>query len=267
MCVRVRKGIARTLALMLSVMMLLELLPGVAKAEVISVSGTFYQTDARNTLKQINAFRTGADAWYWNEDNATKTVFSGENALQPLTYDYNLEQIAMQRALEIAIYYDQNHYRPDGTICFTATYGGTQSYAENIAAGQSSAYNAFMAWREDDKDHSGQGHRRAMLSKDYTCVGIADVYVNGMHFHVQEFGCKNSNAAPSAGDGVASRNVNLTASALHLAGGFSGSIGCTLSYTGVIDLPTPILSLKTDKTYVSYLLQNTKLVGVQRIMQ
>lgn len=42
---------------------------------------------------------------------------SGSGQLDPLTYDYELERIAMQRAMEIAIYY--SHTRPNGTACFT----------------------------------------------------------------------------------------------------------------------------------------------------
>ena len=54
----------------------------------------FHQTLARKHAEMLNDFRT-SDTWYWNEDNTTKTQVSGLNAL---TYDYDLEQIAMQRA-------------------------------------------------------------------------------------------------------------------------------------------------------------------------
>ena len=170
MCMRVRKGIARTLALMLSVMLLLEFLPGVAKAETvtISVTGTF-QGDARATVDMMNAFRTGG-TWYWNETN-TEQVQVPAGTLGVLTYDYYLEQIAMQRALEIAISF--SHTRPDGSSCFTCSYNTITSNGENIAIGYGSAESAYIGFREDDQNYSGQGHRRNMLDKDFTRIGIA----------------------------------------------------------------------------------------------
>ena len=61
-------------------------------------------------LGKINSFRTGNEAWYWNSDNKTKTKCKN---LGKLKYDYNLEQIAMQRAAEIAFQF--SHERTDGT--------------------------------------------------------------------------------------------------------------------------------------------------------
>jgi len=72
------------------------LLGGLALAEdtftTAHVTLTYDQTAAREMLESINAFRQGSDAWYWNEDDATKTVLTD---LGPLTYDYDLEQTAM----------------------------------------------------------------------------------------------------------------------------------------------------------------------------
>ena len=49
-----------------------------------------------------------------------------------------------------------------------------EQLAENIAAGQGTydtAYEVYMAWREDDENYDGQGHRRNMLG-DFNCIGI-----------------------------------------------------------------------------------------------
>ena len=37
------------------------------------VTGTFCYNYARQQLDMINSFRTGAEAWYWNSDDSTKT--------------------------------------------------------------------------------------------------------------------------------------------------------------------------------------------------
>ena len=76
----------------------------------VQVTGTYGQTEARQMLSLINEFRASGEAWYWNE-NDTEKVTCGQ--LDSLTYDYELERIAMQRAMEIAIYY--SHTRPNGT--------------------------------------------------------------------------------------------------------------------------------------------------------
>ena len=34
------------------------------------------QAEAREITDMVNAFRTGNEAWYWNEDDTTKTVYN-----------------------------------------------------------------------------------------------------------------------------------------------------------------------------------------------
>lgn len=145
---------------------------------------TVDQTSARDVLNYVNDFRTGGDGWYWNSDDSTKTQ---TGVLPAYTYDYALEEIALKRAYEVAVSFD--HTRPNGTSCFTLKASdGTSSWGENIAAGSSTAEGAFNQWREENRTYSGQGHRRAMLSKRYTAIGIAHVVYNGTHYWVQEFG-------------------------------------------------------------------------------
>ncbi len=159
------------------------------------VTGQYRQTEARSILGMLNDFRTGDQAWYWNSDNETITSYP-PGTLGTLTYDYDLEQIAMQRAAELTIVF--SHTRPDNTLCFTATANGTGSCGENIAAGFDSAEEVFFAWREDEDDFSGQGHRRNMLNGSFTSVGLACFDCQGWKYWVQEFGYGNSGAAATA---------------------------------------------------------------------
>ena len=141
---------------------------------------TYHQTEARTMLGKINALRTGRNAWYWNSDNATKTVRTGLSALQ---YDYELEKAAMQRAAELVAVY--SHTRPNNGKAdemFSWT-----SYGENIAYGQKTADIVQTVWEEADQPYSGQGHRRNMLNKNFTAVGLACAEYNGCKFWVQEF--------------------------------------------------------------------------------
>ncbi|MDO5155333.1 MAG: CAP domain-containing protein [Eubacteriales bacterium] len=156
-----------------------------ADSKIVQVSVEYGQTEARSMLPMVNEFRQGTDAWYWNSDNRTQTTCT---KLPALVYDYELERIAMQRAVEIALLFD--HTRPDGTICFTA-YSSAYGYsAENIAMGYGSATSTFNQWKEDGMRYDGQGHRRNMLSDKATSIGIGHVYYNGRHYWVQEFGNK-----------------------------------------------------------------------------
>ena len=165
----------------------------------VTVAGAYLQEEARSIQGMINGFRTnkvdyenGNTPWYYDEDG--KQVDDGE--LGVLEWDYDLEQIAIQRAIELAVVFD--HTRPNGGSCFTLTSDGHRSYGENIAMGQNSAEQVFVDWREDDCDYEGQGHRRNMLYKRFSAVGIAGIEVNGIKYWVQEFGYSKSDCVESS---------------------------------------------------------------------
>lgn len=145
--------------------------------------------EARKMLPLINAFRTGGDAWYIGEDNQSKVRVSG---LGKLEYDYTLENVAMLRALEIAVYF--SHTRPDNSGWGTAFPGGYKAKGENLVYGYGSVDAAFKALAEEDKPYSGQGHRRNMLRKEFTRVGFGSVKVGNIIYWVQSFGAGGSGA-------------------------------------------------------------------------
>ncbi|MDO4416516.1 MAG: CAP domain-containing protein, partial [Erysipelotrichaceae bacterium] len=145
---------------------------------------TYHQDDARSMLEMINGFRTGDEAWAWNSDDSEKEIYED---LGELTYDYELEKTAMQRAAELAVRF--YHTRTDGTSCFTAypdVFLGDKK-AENILKGSENAEMTFTAFREDEMPFSTQAERRNMLSSKYTSVGIGCAEYNGVRYWVQEF--------------------------------------------------------------------------------
>ncbi|MCD7770003.1 MAG: CAP domain-containing protein [Oscillospiraceae bacterium] len=172
----------------------------------VAITGTYYQEEARSMLSLINAFRTGDDAWYWNDTDTEKVYVTG---LSELTYDYDLEQIAMQRAAELAISY--SHTRPDGSSCFSVKYNGITSAGENIwySYSGSTAESAFYTFLEENQSYSGQGHRRLMLSDTKASVGIACVEINGCYYWVMEFGWSSYNAT-STGNLDGTKEVTTT---------------------------------------------------------
>lgn len=154
-----------------------------AETVEVEVQAEFQYGEARKMLNLVNKFRTGKKAWYLAEDNKSKVKVKG---LKELTYDYDLERTAMQRAVEIAAYF--SHTRPDGSAWSSAYPSGSKTRGENIAYGFGSAKEAFNAFAEEDKDYAGQGHRRNMLRKEFTKVGFGCVKVGRVVYWAQAFG-------------------------------------------------------------------------------
>ena len=185
-------------------MLLFLAVPFKVKAETattpVSISVQYGQTEARTILNMINEMRTSStDAWYWKQDDTTKTYCTN---LQPLQYDYDLEKTAMQRAAEIAIIY--SHTRPNNKDTFSAFYENSVYYTyagENIAAGYGTADSVNDGWREDNELYAGQGHRRNMLNSKFNCVGIGHVYYNDFHYWVENFAYRDKvNTTPVSAD-------------------------------------------------------------------
>lgn len=197
-----------------------------AALSTMSFTVTYHQTEARSQLSRINSLRTGSDAWYWNEDNTEKVICSG---LSELTYDYDLEKTAMQRAAEIAVYY--SHTRPNGEMTFTA-FSSYSSAGENIAYGYSSAESVQKAFEEANENYSGQGHRRNLLFSKFTAIGIACAEYNGLKYWVQEF------RTPTVDTAVTPANDSDTRVTVDYLDSLISSVRLIPSYTS--------LTLRTD---------------------
>ncbi|MCR5657556.1 MAG: hypothetical protein K6G06_08850 [Butyrivibrio sp.] len=145
----------------------------------------YKQKAARKMQKMVNDLRTGGQSWAWNSANTTKVYMQG---LGKLSYDYNLEKIAMKRAAELAMSF--SHERPNGKDCFSALDEAGYKYSsagENIAYGYKSAKAAYKAFAEENNKYEGQGHRRNMLGSSFNVCAFACVRVNGVNYWVQEF--------------------------------------------------------------------------------
>ena len=250
------KRFRRILSMLLAAAMLMTIMPFAAFAAVdlsdpnqvvsVHVNVTYGQTEARKMLEYINNFRTGKTDGPGGTTNPPQMLDKNGSwvdcpDLQPMTYDYKLEEIAMQRAAEIAIRFA--HERPNGKKCSSAFSSTSLTfYGENIAAGNDTALDTFLQWREDDLPYSGQGHRRNMLRADNLAVGIGHAEYQGHHFWVQEFApaarkqnkkTKANNALTAVpveikagllqtGDAAASPAVTLSAATLEVP--FGGSV-------------------------------------------
>ena len=204
------KGCTRLTALVLTLVLVLACGMKTAAADTtlqVEVKGSFLYADARKMLNMINSLRTGENAWYLAEDNRTRKV---EKNLPKLEYDYNLEKVAMQRALEIAVCF--GHTRPNGAAWSSLYPGGYSARGENIAYGYGSATSAFNAFAEEKANYAGQGHRRNMLNRRFNRVGCGAVKVGSVTYWVQEFGYGGSKG--SDGSRYKGTKVTVTESML-----------------------------------------------------
>ena len=174
---------------------------------------TCLQSEARRALASVNELRTGSRAWYWNETDTAKVYCKD---LAPLTYDYALERVALQRAMELVVMY--SHGRPSGESCFAAyEEAGYVFYAagENIAYGQRTIVEVETDWEEENEYYVGQGHRRNMLDADFRAFGCAGVEYKGVRFWVQEFGDIVNEPDPTpANDSLTAATVRAQPSAV-----------------------------------------------------
>ena len=142
----------------------------------------YHQGEAKRILKMVNKLRKPSNAWYLNEGNAK--VYAKN--LRPLKWDKELEEVAKIRARELV-----GNFAHDNFNHFSQKFGYK---AENIAMGQRSAKEVFTAWCEEKESYAGQGHRRNMLGKDYTMIGIGCYESGGRKYWVQVFGAVGAKA-------------------------------------------------------------------------
>lgn len=127
-----------------------------------------------------------------------------EVGLVPLVLDPKLTDAAMQRAAELALYYD--HTRPDGGSCFEViSTDRLGDMGENIAMGQTSAAQVMDGWfyserelyRNGVTDFPKVGHYLNIINEGYQCIGIGCFYKDGRYFWAQEF-----SSSPDGVEGV-----------------------------------------------------------------
>ena len=137
--------------------------------------------EVRAVFTLTNEFRMGSEAYYLNEDNSSTTSLVGQ--LAELTLDDDLCRAATVRAQELLQSF--SHTRPNGKNCSSVLEELSISYSafgENIAVGSSTGARTFEQWKEDNEDYNGQGHRRNMLGRNFTRIGIAYIYDAGSRY-------------------------------------------------------------------------------------
>ncbi|MDE6732216.1 MAG: hypothetical protein K2J77_05000 [Oscillospiraceae bacterium] len=102
--------------------------------------------------------------------------------LSPLSESSKLGDFAQTRSQEIIDLFD--HTRPNGNraVKDVLALGGLRTCGENIAMGQPTPEAVVDAWM-----HS-EGHRKNILTADFTMIGVGCSYGGGTYYWVQVFG-------------------------------------------------------------------------------
>ena len=126
---------------------------------------------------------------YVNEFRSTGGQCGQQNfpSVPPLSLHTLLNESARVHAEDMAVnrYFDHNSQdgRTPGDRITATGYGGS-GYGENIAAGQSDAFNTFQQWKESP------GHCTNMLRSRYNELGVGYHYSPNspyQHYWVQNF--------------------------------------------------------------------------------
>lgn len=153
----------------------------------------FHETEARRSLDAINAYRADKDAWYWDQNNRFKIKASISNP-KAMSYDYALEQVAMQRLAELifsSVQKDQTK-RPNGKDVSTLTVNGKKAEYEVLAQGVTSATAAVNQLKGNDKDYKSQPYRQLILHPSIQAVGVAYATIQGQQIWLFEFSTSKS---------------------------------------------------------------------------
>lgn len=151
-------------------------------ADTNSDSNSNSNTETTTPADNTNDSATESLSDYESEVLSLINSERAKNGLSALSIDSNVQKAAAVRANEITESF--SHTRPNGTTCFTALAENGATYTkagENIAYGQRSAQEVVNAWM------NSEGHRKNILTPDFTKTGIGCVSVNGTLYWTQFF--------------------------------------------------------------------------------
>ncbi|WP_035768143.1 CAP domain-containing protein [Butyrivibrio sp. NC2002] len=172
----------------------------------LPVTGTYNESAARGLLPLINSYRS----------DQGKTAY---------IYDQELEDAAMQRAMEISVYSDKN--RPDGRDWKTVL--STSDYANQLYAyGQKDAATVFNAWKKNESNNM------AISASVYKYMGAACVNREGTNFWVVLL-CESAGSASPEPALVSVKTVNIVIPTSKLNSYISPSV-LELSYGDTYDI-------------------------------
>jgi hypothetical protein len=140
----------------------------------VLVEGAFEEPDREAILARINAIRKEA-CEEGVRDPATGEVMQAGDYI-PLVWSYELEEVAMRRAVESAVLRD--HMRPDGTECFSILPDSEAFSMETLAWGYGGMLEAVEGWYSEKSSYVEEtgapaGHYMALISPAIRYAAVA----------------------------------------------------------------------------------------------
>ena len=140
---------------------------------LLGIRGTYLSATKEQILNRVNAIRKEAcDKGYLNPDTGGRLTSAD---YVPIRWSSDLEWIAQIRAVEATVCED--HYRPNGEICFSLMHNNVGTYGENLAWNFSGIMDGIEQWYDEKDDWVNQtgyvtGHYTSMISPSNTYIGI-----------------------------------------------------------------------------------------------
>ena len=164
--------------------------------KVIEIAYSYNQIDARSELvKYINEFRAEKNKTVYNGYTKEYETVTFESA--PLTYDYELEKLAMTRAAEEVLIYGKpgslGHNRLAKNLDIKNDVVMADGECLVILGKNSTAQDAYRAFLEEN--YTSQPHRMTMIDPTFTSIGIGHIQQGAFNVWVVDFAEKNSGAA------------------------------------------------------------------------
>lgn len=226
----------------------------------VVVNVKYQQTDARKMLARVNKTRTEGNRIYYEVDG--KRI--EPEALKPLSYDYELEKLAMQRVAELAIDFEQT--RPDGEY-YKSLWGLKSSkdsnwwnYHENIAVYYTNNKDMYKACFEANKDFYINGDtsqlewstKRKLLDKEIKGFAVAHGVCNGNHYWVMLLSKNEPDAAETlAVDGMETKTVRVKNDKLISKTITMDTKSITVNKGESVPLPTVSAEIRMKETWPS----------------
>lgn len=244
-----------------------------------NLSVNFNKNNAQQLFGLINEWRSSTDKetdlWYYPSSDPNTLYYVNPNDLCTLQYDYFLEEIAMQRAVEYI--FNTSHKRPDGSA-FSTLYGDYNGYKGECLGYSPVDYTdaEFMltdenGWREDyvrtlaDNDsrlvnsdgtpkntrYGLSSHRTCLLNTNYRSIGIACVVYEGKQYWAVEFGSltprkttPNNITNPSTRQVTIDTDYKSGSSSYKLQVDLLYQMADAYAYYGQIGVPNPTVTVK-----------------------
>ncbi|MDR2714673.1 MAG: CAP domain-containing protein [Coriobacteriales bacterium] len=145
---------------------------------------------------------TGAEKYgYATEVVSSVNATRAANGKAALAVDKDLTAAAMQRAAEVAVFFD--HTRPSGKKWSTVH---AKVNGENIAAGQTTPSSVMNSWV------NSPGHYANILDSRYASIGVGCFVHDGMTYWVQLFSFGPATMGAASADKTAAHTIEISLS-------------------------------------------------------